>query len=459
MKKKQKWQLCVLCGIILVAYPVYKYYEVIWKFMEKIGALATGLALFAAMYQGFVAWKAANLTREVNSQNLFQQKFNLVLEQHNNSLARVREWVKSNNYLDRSDKKLTTEWFVGEIRGHEQLSPYMRILYHTLKTIKEELPIIDKTDHLGEIKNQKRYTSLVRSFIPNDILFLVACNASVINDKVFNISNSESYSYYNTMLQDFDFFEHLQTSIDKKIILEEALKEVVHSTYESCYLYYLGFETIEKVNNKKSFHIDKLKTLLSNPDFFICLAYNLKNKAIDTTNFKEGMLSVKEMLTSYMCEHIEKLNKEELNDYISLKTNKSYEERITKIIREENVIYNSISTLSKSGTAGLYNAEKVIDYFKSTMRYDNPMIELLIFRDSFHPTLKSLILDTSCNFKSKTLYEYSVNKSYNEIIRKTSLLIDDLIKFRNKVDYSTLLTIVLKNKKEELLQVITNLSD
>jgi len=173
--------------------------------MEKIGALATGLALFAAMYQGYVAWKAANLTREANSQNLFQQKFNLVLEQHNDSLSRVRDWLKSNNYSDSLDKKFPTELLVGEIRGHEQLSPYMRILYHTLKTIKEELPIIDKTDHVGEIKNQKRYTSLVRSFIPNDILFLVACNASVINDKIFKISDSKSYSYYNAMLQDFDF--------------------------------------------------------------------------------------------------------------------------------------------------------------------------------------------------------------------------------------------------------------
>lgn len=459
MKNNKKWQFCVTYGILLVAYPVYKHHEFIWKFMEKIGALATGLALFAAMYQGYVAWKAANLTREANSQNLFQQKFNLVLEQHNDSLSRVRDWLKSNNYSDSLDKKFPTELLVGEIRGHEQLSPYMRILYHTLKTIKEELPIIDKTDHVGEIKNQKRYTSLVRSFIPNDILFLVACNASVINDKIFKISDSKSYSYYNAMLQDFDFFEHLKIGIDKKIILQESLKEVVYSTYESCRLFYLGRETIDNVNKKESFHIVKLKELLSNPNFFICLAYNLKNKAIDTTSFQKGMLSVNEMLTFYMREHIEKLNEEELNSYISIETNGYYKKMVAEIIHRKNVIYNDVSHWNSSSTSGLYNAEKVIDFLNSTMRCDNPMKELLIFRDSFHSTLISLILNTSCDLKNRELYEYSVRRSHREIIREISPLIDALITFRNELDYSTLPSTVLKNKKEELLKIVMNLSN
>jgi len=234
---------------------------------------------------------------------------------------------------------------------------------------------------------------------------------------------------------------------------------VVYSTYESCRLFYLGRETIDNVNKKESFHIVKLKELLSNPNFFICLAYNLKNKAIDTTSFQKGMLSVNEMLTFYMREHIEKLNEEELNSYISIETNGYYKKMIAEIIHRKNVIYNDVSHWNSSSTSGLYNAEKVIDFLNSTMRCDNPMKELLIFRDSFHPTLISLILNTSCDLKNRELYEYSVRRSHSEIIREISPLIDALITFRNELDYSTLPSTVLKNKKEELLKIVMNLSN
>ncbi|KHN62480.1 hypothetical protein OI70_01025 [Dickeya fangzhongdai] len=454
MKINGKFKFYILCGVLLVSYPVYIYHGVIWKFMDKIGALATGLALFVAMYQGYVAWKAANLTREANSQNLFQQKFNLVLEQHNDSLARVRDWLKSNNY---SDKIITTEWLISEIRGHEQLSPYMRILYHTLKSIKEELPVTDEFDEKEVIKIQKRYTSLVRSFIPNDILFLVACNASVIDRKIFEINDSESYSYYNLMLKNFDFFEHLKTQADKKISLEDLTKEVAYNTYESCYLYYFRRDFMEGADSKNNPHIIKLKEFLLNPDFFICLEYNLKNKAIDTSSFPDESLSVNEMLILSLNEYIRKLNEEDLNSYISFKTNEFYRERVEQIVQSENNIYTNASYLSS--IKGLYYDAELIEFFTSFMRYDISMKDLLIFRDDFHSTLKSFILNSSSLHKNQGWYQYSVDASHIGIIKKISPLIDELIAFRNRINYTKLPSEVLKNKKEELQRYITSLSN
>ncbi|EOZ4764732.1 TPA: hypothetical protein ACW7MP_000329 [Enterobacter hormaechei] len=456
MKINKKIKFYFSTGVLLVAYPVYIYHAVIWQFMEKIGALATGLALFAAMYQGFVAWKAANLTREANSQNLFQQKFNFVLEQHNDSLARVRDWLKSNNY---SDKQITTERLINEIRGHEQLSPYMRILYHTLKSIKEELPLNDKHDVKEVIKTQKRYTSLVRSFIPNDILFLVACNASVINNETFELNDSESYSYYNAMLKDFDFFEHLKTRVNKKINLEELAKEVAYTTYESCYAYFYRREFMVDADSKNSPHIIKLREFLLEPDFFICLAYNLKNKAIDISDSLQKKLSIKEMLILSLNEHIKTLNEEELSAYISCKTNEFYKERVEKIIQNNNNIYTDTSYLSSTSIKGLYYNEELIKFFTSYMRYDISMESLLIYRDDFHSTVKSLILNSSSLHNKKDWYEYSVDISYNRIIREISPLIDELISFRYAIHYTKSPSEVLKMKKEELQIYITSLSD
>lgn len=456
MKTNKKMKCYFLYGVLLVAYPVYIYHAVIWKFMEKIGALATGLALFAAMYQGYVAWKAANLTREASSQNLFQQKFNLVLEQHNDALARVRDWLKVNNY---SDKQINTECLVREIRGHEQLSPYMRILYHTLKSIKEELPLNDKFDEKDVIKTQKRYTSLVRSFIPNDLLFLVACNASVINNKTFNLNDCESYSYYNAMLKDFDFFEHLKPRVNKQIDLEQVAKEVTYTTYESCYVYFYRREFMENADSKNRHHITKLKEFLLNPDFFICLAYNLKNKTIDISRSLQKTFSIKEILLISLNEHIKTLNEEELIAYISCKANEFYKERVEEIIQNNNNIYTSETHLYSTSIKGLYYDKELIKFFTCYMRYDISMESLLIFRDDFHSTIKSLILNASSLHNKKDWYEYSVDVSYNRITEEISSLIEELISFRKAIQYTNSPSEVLKMKKEELLIYITSLYD
>lgn len=456
MKINKKLTLYIMCGFLIISYPAYIYHAVIWKFMEKIGALATGLALFAAMYQGYVAWKAANLTREANSQNLFQQKFNLILEQHNHSLASVRDWLKSNNFLD---KKVTTEWLVSEVRGHEQLSPYMRILYHTLKSIKEELPITDETDEKEMIKTQKRYTSLVRSFIPNDILFLVACNASVIDGKIFDIKNSESYSYYNSMLKSFDFFEHLKIKADEKINLEGLSEEIAYKTYESCYLYYSNRNFMMSEDSRNNPHIIRLKEFLSNPYFFICLAYNTKNRAIYTSSPLDELLSLKEILIISLSKHIEKLNEEDLNSYISRKTNEFYKERVEQIIKSRNDIYTHVSHSSSTSIRGLYYESEIIELFTSRMRYDVAMKDLLIFRDNFHSTLKKLILNSSSHHKHQYWYQYSVNMSQSEIIKGISPLVDELISLRNRITYTKLPSEVLENKKKELQRYIETLSN
>ncbi|WP_315312906.1 putative phage abortive infection protein [Pantoea vagans] len=452
MKKNGKSNVLLLFIIVIIFEIVFAFHEVIWKFIDKIGALATGLALFAAMYQGYVAWKAANLTREASSQNLFQQKFNLVLEQHNNSLDRVIDWLKSNSY---SDRVITTELLVGGIRGHEQLSPYMRILYHTLKSIKEELPLDNIYESKERIKHQKRYSSLVRSFIPNDVLFLIACNASIVDNKIFNIHGSESYSYFHEMLKDFDFFEHLNINTDEKISLEKSIEKVVYNTYESCRIFYFESALLRTESSDKNPHISGLIKLLSNPNFFICLAYDLKNKTIYTNNIFVESFSMNEMLSINLKSKIEKLNEEELNSYIPRKTNKIYKARIKNIINRNCEIYTSPS----SSTYGLYRAQEIIDFFSSSIRYDNPLRELLIFRDDFHSTLKSLILDLSFYHAHLDLYEYSVNRNYCEIVKEVSPIIDELIDLRVKAYYEISPSHVLMNKKDELIRYVAKISN
>ncbi|MFV8908184.1 putative phage abortive infection protein [Serratia fonticola] len=99
------------------------------------------------------------------------------------------------------------------------LSPYMRIIYHLLKTSKENTK--DKED-------MKQYTNIVRSIIPYDMLMLVAINAMYFykssNEKIDEVKRwsdlfresddlnslvfNDYYKYYRLLIE-CDFFEHL----------------------------------------------------------------------------------------------------------------------------------------------------------------------------------------------------------------------------------------------------------
>lgn len=99
------------------------------------------------------------------------------------------------------------------------LSPYMRIIYHLLKASKE---------NSSTKEDMKKYTNIVRSIIPYDILMLIAINAMYFykssNESKYEIKRwsdlfqdlddpylsffNDYYKYYQLLIE-CDFFEHL----------------------------------------------------------------------------------------------------------------------------------------------------------------------------------------------------------------------------------------------------------
>ncbi|MDR3434646.1 MAG: putative phage abortive infection protein [Rouxiella aceris] len=192
----------------------------VWRFyVEKTNPIVGLFTLFGALVTAgamIYAAKAAYATKdstEVARKSLehaqnntrrdeFTRHFSLLLEQHNAQL----EIVKS--YLDNPKGLALVKELSGvidhftafnKLRGHSHLSPYMRILYHLLKFIEHNFYIDGSS-----IIEKKRFSSLVRSLIRNDVLFLIAVNASyVIQDNEEN-----QYAEYQRLLNEFDFFEH-----------------------------------------------------------------------------------------------------------------------------------------------------------------------------------------------------------------------------------------------------------
>ncbi|MFB5185240.1 putative phage abortive infection protein [Yersinia intermedia] len=234
--------------MILLFVVVFILIGVFWSWFQTnaaiIGGLATALAFFAtawAAHEGRKSAKAAlravktsenalEETRANYRMDAFNQRFSLLLAQHNTYLEKVNTYVRTDSgwsFIKKLfDSKKHYEAF-DAMSGHITLSPYMRILYHTLKFIEEDF-FGSKDDIVG----RKKYTSLIRSLISNDVLFLIAVNSIYIR----NEGACNQYYKYQYLLQRFDFFEHAdffiiyhQNDIDKKNELKEPFRGLEYS--------------------------------------------------------------------------------------------------------------------------------------------------------------------------------------------------------------------------------------
>lgn len=223
-----------------------------------------------------IAKEALDKATENAQRDEFVRHFSMLLDQHNSQL----EIVKS--YLDGVENKVKgSEQQEGEkllnaliqpishleafnkLRGHRVISPYMRILYHLLKYVSEDFYIINAT-----IEQKKKYTSIVRSLIRNDVLFLVAVNASYIRDN--NVENQ--YANFQKYLYDFDFFEHAiffspsKANEDKDEVKINEWHIGFKNGYENFFLDLIS-------NNGKS-NEDKKTVPLFTPAIIISVIYN-----------------------------------------------------------------------------------------------------------------------------------------------------------------------------------------
>ncbi|HHR5906053.1 TPA: putative phage abortive infection protein [Providencia alcalifaciens] len=200
--------------------------EVVTDYWTISTAIAAILAFFMSLYGLRISIKSSRAAS-------FENTFNLLLTQHNaelnkiysylnelksseikdNDLSRliISKLLKGNTPYDRTLVDDTAiDILVFYIRNNKHLSTYFRVLYHLLKYIQNA----DYTNKI--IKNKKIYSSLVRSYINDDLLWLLAINTLLIDDNS-GVSDSSDYGKYRKLLIDFDFFEHARFPVDGEV--------------------------------------------------------------------------------------------------------------------------------------------------------------------------------------------------------------------------------------------------
>ena len=82
---------------------------------------------------------------------------------------------------------------------------YFRVLYHLLKHIDKKAGY-----HSFDFKEKQRYTSLVRSFLDNEITLLLSINCA-------HAKQDNQYYPYKILIERYAFFEHLILDPEKFI--------------------------------------------------------------------------------------------------------------------------------------------------------------------------------------------------------------------------------------------------
>lgn len=172
-----------------------------------ISAISAGIAYMAFRSSR----KTARNAQEMSVRQGFEQRYTLLLTQHNvlhdalcNYLNSTSLKVNLNGYElelpESNDRNDALEHYFYYLTGHPVISPYMRVLFHLLKHINSDPYIINKTD-----AEKRRYSSPLRSYIRNDVLFLIAINA--LNVRSERLKDA-GYPEYQKLLHRFNFFEH-----------------------------------------------------------------------------------------------------------------------------------------------------------------------------------------------------------------------------------------------------------
>lgn len=176
----------------------------------SIGAIFTVFVFIVTAYASLksgesakIAAKALELSRESSRKDDFIKQFTLLLEQHNEHLTIVKKYLDKKISFVNDIMILKDHYYAFSIlNGHSVISPYMRVLYHVLKHIDKDFYLYNKdNDYLIE---KKKYSSLVRSLISNDVMKLIAVNSSYI----YKNGDYNDYKEYQLLLNKFDFFQH-----------------------------------------------------------------------------------------------------------------------------------------------------------------------------------------------------------------------------------------------------------
>lgn len=95
--------------------------------------------------------------------------------------------------------------------GHDKIISYFIVLYQMLKFVQENYPHKEGKSEQEKIYDEKKYTSLIRAYLPNKVLILLFfnCYRDEVNDKKKGMYNYNDFKDYKEKIERYSFLEHI----------------------------------------------------------------------------------------------------------------------------------------------------------------------------------------------------------------------------------------------------------
>lgn len=345
-----------------------------------------------------VAEFSLKLSHESSRKDDFIKQFILLLDLHGKSHEVMIANIDKNNVkIISSDYDGIIRWSMKGIDAADKIyqnhlfSPYMRMLYQVLKHIDNNF-YLDRS--ITSIDNQKkRYASIVRSTIRNDVLFFIAINA---------MNKRDVFNKYKSMLTRFSFFEHLIT---------------------------------DEINETINFNLKTYSPIVSSIDHYYdlkVLSYTLNNKVLPSIakyenariEFYLPVVLMIDLMQNYAKDKLIEFVKK-IEDLINLKEPKhNIDEWLSRNKKEDNIYYE-YRLLEKYQT--VYGDYVSSDYkmIKGSSHVVSELSKLIVE--------ENLTLDNfELKFKEEIFFSY---KEYSDEDEDESIFIDLKLLYQYCIDY------------------------
>ncbi|HGW3686967.1 TPA: hypothetical protein ACNHZZ_001266 [Proteus mirabilis] len=406
----------------------------------------TAYASYKAGESAKIAGEMLELSRENGRKDDFIKQFTLLIEQHNKSHEIMMKVLDTYQIGENKDINwnMTIKEASDKLYLNHQFSPYMRMLFRVLKHCDENFYIQGDTNEIT--KEKKKYTSIVRSMIRNDVLYFVAINS---------MNELDVFNEYRNKLKKFDFFEHLIVdNIGKSIKfplkidgMEEKIKclvkyeliNIVNKSirYEPFYIknddkkldfkYIFNYVLASKYRMKKyNYFKHEIESEIKVEEFLNNLIFDLE-KGIKYSNSNYFLYSRKYNTRNHQYSIDKKNDNFELSELSNLIINEGLNKKgFLKYIQEKYNINDFVFSLEDLTEGSAYSETDVYSYeeiYNICSLYAQCMSEKLIF------SKKEKILSNINHILIKKLNETSFIKESGE---KFILNEENKIVFENK---------------------------
>lgn len=402
----------------------------------SIGAIFTVCVFIATVYatrkageSARIAGEALELSRESSRKDDFIKQFTLLIEQHNKSHEIMMNTL--NTYKVDSGKNIKWDMTIKQASENlylnYQFSPYMRMLFRVLKHCDENFYM--QGDHDEVIREKKKYTSIVRSLIRNDVLYFVAINS---------MNERDIFSEYRNKLKKFDFFEHLITDE-----ISESINFSISEFYDekplANFYYFNDINVFIKKIIKKSLEAAINKEIKCK-SFYLNDCHGNKKDILNSFNYKLSFEYVSYQCDSYLADINKLIKYKELFD---LEINNIIQDMNDDSVKNEKYFLYSCEDY----TDNTYTINKIkeqefdFEYFSNLILEKN--ITINDFKNIINDELKTHVLfsdfyiEGKCKANKNNFIEGSeiyklckkhiINRARENIISKRNILFEEII--------------------------------